>query len=206
MSSFVPDGFDNRKDEKPFLNPQGSEAGNLSPEERALWQRLTGTPTDMSPEFKKWLESFILVNVVPQIPALQLQGFARSSISCRLGRTSNQSGWTGGSRDNITWTSAEWDPSELWDGSTKVVVKHPGKYLVWTSLEFSAQDGQLEIWKNNSTREAIAPTQNHPNLTTVLDMSVGDYVQIKVVPDGSSTVVNYEANHTPQVVVARLSG
>lgn len=205
MSSFIPDGFD-KKDEKPFLNPQGSEAGNLSPEERALWQRLTGTPSDVAPEFKKWLENFILVNVVPQIPAPQLQGFARASISCRLRRTSSQGGWVGGVRGNITWTSAEWDPSELWDGATKVVVKHAGKYLVWTSVEFSSQNGQLEIWKNNSTREAIAPSQGHPNLMTVLDMNTDDYVQVKVVPDGSTTVVNSEANHTPQIVVARLSG
>lgn len=203
MSQFLPE---DTKNEKPFLGPQGSEAGNLSPEERALWQRLTGSPQDIAPEFKKWLEQQVLVNIVPQIPAPQLQGFARSSISCRLRRTSDQTGWTGGVRDNMVWTSAEWDPSELWDGSTKIIAKSPGKYLVWTSVEFETQNGQLEIWKNDSTREAIAPTQAHPNLTTVLDLRVDDFVQVKVVPDGSSTVVNYEANHTPQVVVARLSG
>lgn len=83
MSSFLPDGFD-EKDKKPFLSPIGSEAGNLSPEERDLWQRLSGTPADLSPEFKKWLENYVLVNIVPQIPALQIQGWSILTIPTRM--------------------------------------------------------------------------------------------------------------------------
>ena len=204
MSSFLPEGFDQKKEDQ-FLTPPASEAGNLSPEERELWKRLTGTPADISPEFKKWLEQYILVNIAPQIPAAQLQGFSRSSASCRLRRTSNQGDWVGGVRGNVVWTEAEWDPSSMWDGSTKVIPPFPGKYLVITSIEFSAQNGQLEVWKNDSTREAITPTEAHPTVMTVLDMNKGDFIQVKVVPDGSSTIVNYEANHTPYVAVVRLT-
>lgn len=203
MSQFMPEPEKDGKNQ--FLTPYVSEAGRLSPEEKALWQRLTGSPQDISPEFKKWIEQQVLLNVVPQIPAAQLQGFSRSSLSCRLRRTTDQTGWTGGVRANMVWTEAEWDPASMWDSSAKITVPYAGKYLVWTSVEFSVENGQLEIWKNNSTREALATSQAHPNVMTVLDMSKDDYIEVKIVPEGSSMVVNYEANHTPQVAVVRLT-
>lgn len=59
-----------------FLPKPESEAGNLDPPELAQWKRYNASTTDITPEFQHWLEQYILVQVVPQIPAKQLQGWA----------------------------------------------------------------------------------------------------------------------------------
>lgn len=77
----MPESAQERKDLGAFLKTMPSEPGNLSPQERSIWQRFSGTPNDLSPEFKNWLKQFVLAEVVPEIPVYQLQGWAQFSGS-----------------------------------------------------------------------------------------------------------------------------
>ena len=178
----------------------------LSIEERKMLQRILSFPEELPQKFASWIVEYMKVNA-EEIPASAIVGSERESVSCRLRRTSDQTGFTGGVRTNVIWTEAEWDPSSMWDGTSKVTVPRPGKYLVISVVEWSVFAGVLEIWKNNATREDLAPatTGNRSSVRTILDMKKNDYVEIKVVPDNSASEILFEANHTPYAVIARIS-
>ena len=176
----------------------------LSIEERKMLQRILSFPEELPQKFASWVVEYMKVNA-EEIPASAIVGSERESISCRLRRTSDQTGFTGGVRANVVWTEAEWDPSSMWDSSSKITVPRPGKYLVVSSVEWQAFNGVLEIWKNDSTREHLDPSAGRTTVSTLLNMMKGDFIQIKVVPDNSDSVINFEANHTPYVSIVRIS-
>ena len=177
----------------------------LSIEERKMLQRILSFPEELPQKFASWVVEYMKVNA-EEIPASAIVGSERESVSCRLRRTSDQTGFTGGVRADVVWTEAEWDPSAMWDSSAKITVPRPGKYLVTASLEWQGGfDGQLEIWKNNTTREHIATSAGRVTVLTLLNMMKSDYIEIKVVPDNSASEINFEANHTPYAVIARIS-
>lgn len=57
-----------------FLAPIVSERGNLSPRDKLDWQMKNSSVEDITPEFRKWLLDFVLIEAVPQIPARQISG------------------------------------------------------------------------------------------------------------------------------------
>lgn len=124
MSQFLPENFQERKERTEFLKPITSEAGNLSPIERQLWQRFTGTPADITPEFKNWLKQFVLAEVVPEIPVYQLQGF---------GQFTAQSGYVGAEETTSSATYADLSTS----GPT-ITGLSPGSYILWYGASLQA--------------------------------------------------------------------
>ena len=176
----------------------------LSIEERKMLQRILSFPEELPQKFASWIVEYMKVNA-EEIPASAIVGSERESISCRLRRTSDQSGFTGGVRANVVWTEAEWDPSSMWDGTSKITVPRPGKYLVISSCEWTTANGQLEIWKNTSTIEHTDLPANRVTCVTLLNMAKGDYIEIVVLPVTSLSVIAFGANHSPYVSVARVS-
>ena len=176
----------------------------LSIEERKMLQRILSFPEELPQKFASWIVEYMKVNA-EEIPASAIVGSERVSVSCRLRRTSNQSGFTGGVRANIVWEDAEWDPSSMWDGTSKITVPRPGKYLVIATCEWSTDDGQLEIWKNTDTIEHTDAAANRVTCVTLLNMAKGDYIEIVVLPTSSSSVIAFGANHSPYVSIARVS-
>lgn len=203
MSEFLPDAVPPQ--DTGYLKKVESLAGKLDEKERAQWIRFNASVSEITPEFKAWLTNFILVEVAQQIPASQLQGGEQASVACRLTRTVDQAGFSGGVAANVVWQLADFDPSGMWDGSTKVTIKTPGKYIATLEIEYQTDNGQTEIWKNNTTRESIWPNASTGRCFCLLNLVAGDYLHAKVNPASSATIVNFEANHTPQFAVVRVS-
>lgn len=190
---------------RPLGDPRKGPEAYLDLAERQNLTRMLSYPEDLPPKFKAWLLDYIAVNA-HGIPASAITGSDRDSVSTRLTRSSNQGGFTGGVTANIIWTVVEWDPAALFNSATptRVTVSRPGKYLVTLQVEFLVATGQLEIWKNGATRQAIGPSPVG-SIGTVLNLAKDDFVEAKVVPSSSTTVVHYEGNHTPVLTVTRVS-
>lgn len=54
-----------------FLNQIESRPQNLNPDDRKNWQKFNASVDDLTPEFRKWLIDFFLVEVAPLIPEVQ---------------------------------------------------------------------------------------------------------------------------------------
>jgi hypothetical protein len=180
----------------PLGDPRKGPEAYLDFQERQNLARMLSYPEDLPPKFKAWLLDFIAVNA-NGIPASAITGLERASVSARLTRATDQTGLSGGVRTNVVWTVAAWDPASMWDGTSKVIITQPGKYLVTLQIEWGGTAGQQEIWKNNVTREGAT--------VCVLDMAKGDFIEAKVLAAGSGIPIHAEANTSPVLTVTRVS-
>jgi hypothetical protein len=82
----------------------------------------------------------------------------------------------------LSWDVANWNTDNLWSAAnpTRLTCQTPGKYLAMANLQ--AANATLELWlvKNGVTATHIADSayQQYQLLSTVVDLSVGDYLEL----------------------------
>jgi hypothetical protein len=163
-------------------------------------------PSKLPGEFTSWMVNHIQNNP-PQIPITQIVGYQRESISARVTRTADSGTLPSGTRAPVTWQAARWNGGTMWDAGdpTKLQVRVPGKYFVWAEVSLDSGFCQLEIWKNNSTREAADGNNIGCGISTLLDLVVGDYVEVYVIAPNAGHVIHKENDTTPEFAMTRIS-